>query len=67
MDIVNLARHCGMQVTLDARVGREEYRSVRGSVEALERCVDALCAEMGRNGPAYRRVAAAGMPGIGGP
>ncbi|HDR8999209.1 TPA: hypothetical protein QDB01_005191 [Burkholderia vietnamiensis] len=64
MDVLNLARHCGMQVTLDARIGREEYRSVHGSVEALERFADALFAEMRRNGLAYGRVAAAGMPDI---
>ncbi|MGQ7906771.1 hypothetical protein [Burkholderia sp. BC1] len=67
MDVLNLARHCGMQVTLDARIGREEYRSVHGSVEALERFADALFAEMGRNGPEARLVAAAGMPRIGEP
>jgi len=37
MDILELARKSGMTVTLDARIGREEYRTVHGSVAALER------------------------------
>jgi hypothetical protein len=53
-----------MQVTLDARIGREEYRSVHGSVEALERFADALFAEMRRDGPANELVAAAAIHGI---
>ncbi len=36
MDVLDLAFHCGMLVTLDARIGRVEYRSVHVSVEALE-------------------------------
>jgi hypothetical protein len=42
MDILDVARHCGMQVTLDARIGRETYQSVYGSVEALTRFAQAL-------------------------
>jgi len=61
MDVLNIAQHCGMQVTLDARIGREEYRSVHGSVEALERFAEALVAafgrgEPGRAGPAEREI-----------
>ena len=37
MDILELARKSGMTVTLDARIGRQEYRTVHGSVAALER------------------------------
>jgi hypothetical protein len=37
MDILELARKSGMTVTLDARIGRQEYRTVHGSVTALER------------------------------
>ena len=37
MDILNLARQSGMTVVLDARIGQEEYHSVRSSVAALER------------------------------
>lgn len=51
MDVLNIAQHCGMQVTLDARIGREEYRSVHGSVEALERFAEALVAALGRGEP----------------
>ncbi|KVL19514.1 hypothetical protein [Burkholderia sp. MSMB1826] len=65
MDVLSLARRCGMQVTLDARIGHEEYRSVHGSVEALERFADALFAEMRRDGSAYRMAAACEMPIVG--
>jgi hypothetical protein len=42
MDILEMARNSGMLVTLDARIGREEYHSVYGSVQALQRFADAL-------------------------
>ncbi len=42
MDILELARNSGMLVTLDARIGREEYRSVYGSLQALERFAAAV-------------------------
>jgi hypothetical protein len=42
MDILRIAAESGMQVVLDGRIGREEYRSVIGSVEALHRFADAL-------------------------
>lgn len=42
MDILRIAKEAGMQVILDARIGREEYKSVIGTVEALQRFVDAL-------------------------
>jgi hypothetical protein len=35
-----------MQVTLDGRIGREEYRSVYGSVQALQLFADALLASV---------------------
>ena len=37
MDILELARKSGMTVVLDAKIGREEYRTVHASVVALER------------------------------
>jgi hypothetical protein len=37
MDILELARKSGMTVVLDAKIGRQEYRTVHGSVVALER------------------------------
>jgi hypothetical protein len=46
MDIVKLAKDAGMQVVLDARIGREEYRSVHGSIQALQRFADALRASV---------------------
>ena len=45
-DIVNLAESAGMQVILDGRIGREEYRSVYGSIQALQRFADALRASV---------------------
>jgi hypothetical protein len=36
MDIVNIARQAGMTVVLEARIGRQEYHSVHGSLAALE-------------------------------
>lgn len=37
MDILDLAKQSGMTVILDAKIGRQEYRTVHGSVAALER------------------------------
>jgi hypothetical protein len=42
MDLIELARESGMAVLLDARIGREEYVSVSGSLAALERFADAV-------------------------
>jgi hypothetical protein len=42
MDILKIAAESGMQVVLDGRIGREEYRSVVGSVQALQRFANAL-------------------------
>lgn len=42
MDIIELARASGLQVILDGRIGREEYQSVCGSVDALRRFADAI-------------------------
>ncbi|TAM48821.1 MAG: hypothetical protein EPN57_26680 [Paraburkholderia sp.] len=36
-DLLDLARDCGMTVTLDACIGRERYESVTGSCDALRR------------------------------
>jgi hypothetical protein len=43
MDILKLAKDAGMLVVLDGRIGKEEYRSVRGSEQAFRRFADALC------------------------
>ncbi|MCP3717371.1 hypothetical protein [Paraburkholderia sp. CNPSo 3281] len=37
MDIERIANDSGMLVVLDGRIGREEYKSVYGSMQALER------------------------------
>ena len=44
MDILKIAEHSGMQVILNGRIGREEYESVHGSIQALQRFADALLA-----------------------
>jgi predicted kinase len=46
MDILELARKSGMTVVLDAKIGRQEYRTVHGSVAALERFAEILTASM---------------------
>src|SRR5260370_39186777 len=40
MDIAVVARAAGLTVLLDGKIGREEYRSVSGSLPALERFAD---------------------------
>ena len=42
MDITALARAAGLTVLLDGKIGREEYRSVSGSVSALKRFADLI-------------------------
>lgn len=42
MDIIDMARASGMAVTLDGRIGREEYQSVCGSLSALQRFAEAV-------------------------
>ncbi|TDG19882.1 hypothetical protein EYW47_28920 [Paraburkholderia silviterrae] len=44
MDILNIATESGLLVTLDGRIGCQEYRSVHGSIQALQRFADALLA-----------------------
>lgn len=46
MDIVKLAKDAGMLVVIDGRIGREEYRSVYGSMQALQRFAEALRASI---------------------
>lgn len=42
MDIERIASDAGMQVVLDGRIGREEYKSVYGSLQALQRFADSV-------------------------
>ncbi|MFD1558227.1 hypothetical protein ACFSHT_21775 [Paraburkholderia silviterrae] len=42
MDILELAIASGLQVTLDGRIGMQEYKSVYGSLQALLRFADAV-------------------------
>lgn len=42
MDIIELAVASGMQITLDARIGTQEYKSVYGSLQALRRFAEAI-------------------------
>ncbi|WP_131753560.1 hypothetical protein [Burkholderia vietnamiensis] len=37
MEIADIARRAGLAVTLDARIGHEEYKSVTGTLDALKR------------------------------
>lgn len=42
MDIIGMARESGMAVILNARIGREEYHSVCGSLSALQKFAEAV-------------------------
>jgi hypothetical protein len=42
MNILELAADAGMLVVLDGRIGRTEYRSVHGTLDAFQRFVQAL-------------------------
>jgi hypothetical protein len=44
MDILTIAIDSGLLVTLDGRIGREEYKSVHGSIIALDRFASAILA-----------------------
>ncbi|MEJ2769280.1 hypothetical protein [Mycetohabitans sp. B46] len=46
MDILELAKKSGFFVTLDGKIGREQYQSVHGSVTALERFAEAVRTEV---------------------
>lgn len=48
MDILDLAKQSGMTVVLDAKIGRQEYRTVHGSVAALERFAEMVAASSQR-------------------
>ena len=54
MEILKIARDSGMQVILDDRIGREEYCSVVGSVEALQRFAETLCKSVVQETQAFR-------------
>jgi hypothetical protein len=42
VDIERIASDAGMQVVLDGRIGREEYKSVYGSLQAHQRFADSV-------------------------
>jgi hypothetical protein len=42
VNIIELAKASGMAVLLDAKIGREEYVSVSGSLAALARFAEAI-------------------------
>lgn len=42
MDLIDMARESGMAVVLNARIGREEYHSVCGSLSALQKFAEAV-------------------------
>lgn len=45
MDILELAKRSGFLVTLDGKIGQEQYQSVHGSVSALKRFAEAVYME----------------------
>ncbi|RKE23940.1 hypothetical protein B0G76_8640 [Paraburkholderia sp. BL23I1N1] len=53
MDIVEIARKAGMQILLDARIGRETYHSVCGSLQSLQHFADAVCAAAAAGTPVH--------------
>lgn len=57
MDVIELARVSGLQVVLDGRIGREEYQSVCGSVDALRRFADAISSSIKMPTPAVAAIA----------
>ena len=46
MDILGMARKAGMAVVLDAKIGRQEYHTVHGSVTALELFAELVAASL---------------------
>ncbi len=44
MNIIEIARQSGLLVLLDAKIGREEYHSISGSLNSLERFAAAVLA-----------------------
>jgi hypothetical protein len=42
MDLIAMARDAGMQVLLDAQIGRQSYHSVCGSLNSLQKFADAV-------------------------
>ncbi|NPT43434.1 hypothetical protein GNZ12_19395 [Paraburkholderia sp. 1N] len=49
MNILELAADAGMLVVLDGRIGRTEYRSVNGTLDAFQRFVRALESTLANN------------------
>jgi hypothetical protein len=46
MDIFEMARKAGMTIVLGAKIGRQEYQMVYGSVKALESFADLVAASL---------------------
>ncbi|MFP3563467.1 hypothetical protein [Paraburkholderia sp. SIMBA_030] len=46
MDILDMARKAGMTIVLDAKIGRQEYQTVYGSVKALESFAELVAASL---------------------
>jgi hypothetical protein len=60
-DILQTAREAGMTILLDGRIGQQEYRSVSGSAEALQRFAHAVRVPVQR---VSQRVRAARTPSM---
>ena len=46
MDILEIARKSGMTIVLDAKIGRQEYQTVHGSLPALQRFAELVRASI---------------------
>jgi len=49
MNILELAADAGMLIVLDGRIGRTEYRSVHGTLDAFQHFVHALESALANN------------------
>jgi hypothetical protein len=46
MDILEIARKSGLTIVLDAKIGRQEYQTVHGSLPALQKFAELVCASV---------------------
>ncbi|NPT57632.1 hypothetical protein GNZ13_24435 [Paraburkholderia sp. 5N] len=56
MNLIEMARKAGMQVLLDAQIGRETYHSVCGPISSLQRFAEEVVKSMnpGQTAPAFQ-------------
>jgi hypothetical protein len=64
-DVLKMAQESGMTILLEGRIGHQEYTSVSGSAEALQRFAhDVRASLQPRERPRGRRARAARSPGV---